>query len=626
MKTRRSFSLPALLPCLYATALSCAFVRTAAAQIADWSTFPAGSSTQIEQSLVVVPNGNAVSVFSAITKSWATVVGLTGVPGRTVLNEHLLVRDGALFYGYSPRTGSFQAIYTSPTAYVAPNLTPQTFYSAVVDGNRLHVFFAFTGQWQSYTFATAPTITTGRFCALVTDGSTTWGISSYFGTLVQAPAGATPVRADGNMAFASDPNTLFGFSAATNAWQSLAVTGTPSITIGNNQPTVAAIQDAVTISLFSGHRGTFVTLPAASSSTVLLERELALVVDGSTVHAYSGLTGTAAVLQAAASPTVTMQQMFALIDDGTGVTAYSATTGTFAAPEVLPSAALQTSAQIAVAAIAGVPIAAYSSMRNRWDPVPMIAGASSYQNAVALVLVDPAGGVWGWSQRGAGWIHEPSAPIDTVVVGSCPPGTPETIFLRSGNTLLTFNPRTEAWRSVTTMQPATLVRAHYQAILAQDGSNAYAFSIWNDRWSVEPLATGYVGGTAQVQAAYVNDGTWIHAYGGFGQLSLLGEYPDFYRAATSGMPLRQDITGEPGSLVLLAASIGAADINLPFGTLRIDPTAMVQLMLASLPNSGVMSYTFPVPDVLPGTEWFFQAAIFGPSGLYLTNSVFPLFP
>lgn len=615
----------ALLPIAALAAFSLP-ITTAGAQHGPWSSLPAsGATLQNEQSLVVVTLGNTVFAFSAFTKNWAAVTGVYGPLSRTLLNEHLIVRDGSVFHGYSPRTGGFTALAASAGATLATNSNAQTFSSAVIDGNRVHVFFAFTGQWQTYTFPSAPSVTMGRFCLLIGAAGTTYAISDFYGTLVPAPAGATPLRADGNMAFATAAGQLHGFGAGSNSWSTLNVAATPTIAIGNTQPTCASIRDGVTTAMFSGHTGTFATLPVSPSATVTLERELGIAVDGSLVVGYSGLLGTQAVLPMAAPPVVTMQQMFALVDDGTGVTAYSGTTGTFATPYVDPAAAIQTRAQIAVAFVGSNPVAAYSSMRNRWDPVAVAPGSAAYMNAVALVTVDPAGTVTGWSQRGSGFVTATTGPVDAVTVGTNPPNTPETIWLRAGNTMWTFNPRTEAWRSVTTAAPASLIRAHYQVILAQDGTNAYGFDIWNDAWSVEPLIGGYVGGSGQVQSGYVNDGTVIHAYGGFGALAMLGEFPDFYRAATAGMPLRHDVLADPGTFVVLLASVAPAYAVLPFGTLLIDPNVMATLMIATAPPSGVLTHTMFVPSGATGTEWFFQALVLGgPSGLYLTNSTFPL--
>ena len=150
--------------------------------------------------------------------------------------------------------------------------------------------------------------------------------------------------------------------------------------------------------------------------------------------------------------------------------------------------------------------------------------------------------------------------MDTVVPGTSPPNLAETFFARCGTTIYTFNPRTEAWRTATTTAPATLVRAHHAVVLAQDGTSAYGFSIWDDRWTSIALLAPYANGGGQVQAAWVTDGLGVYAYGGVGQMAMITEFPDFYRAATLGSRFRLEVSGEPGASTLLAVSLAAASI------------------------------------------------------------------
>ena len=63
----------------------------------------------------------------------------------------------------------------------------------------------------------------------------------------------------------------------------------------------------------------------------------------------------------------------------------------------------------------------------------------------------------------------------------------------------------------------------------------------------------------------------------------------------------------------------------PSGTLLLDPATLMILVQSAIPSNGVFSLTMQIPNDpgLSGITVYFQAAIIGLSGLYLTNSVFP---
>jgi hypothetical protein len=619
---------------LAALMLAAAICSPMPAQLSPWSSIPSApsQSVQLEQSLLVVTQGSTVHAFSALTKGWTSVTTLFGPPSNTLLNEHLIVRDGPIFYGFSPRTGSFQSLVVlSPAPVIVNSSSPQTWHSIIIDGNYLHVFYAFTGHWMTYVFAGTPVVSpamNGRFCFLVADGSSVYAASSFYESLVPAPAGASATGAYGNVAIATSAGMVHGFSASRNTWASMPVSGAPTIATGNAQPAFVSINDGNSTAMFSGHTGSFTTIAASPGAPVSLDRYVAIVVDGTTVHAYSALLGTEVALAFPAAPTVIKQQMYALLDDGSNLTAYSAAKGAFAAPIPSLGMTLQSKAQIAALTPAGsgVPVAVYSSYRNEWNGGPGIGSGTAYFMAASIVVEADGGGLHGWSQRGSAWIDQPAPTMDTVTAGTSPPNLAETFFSRAGTTIYTFNPRTEAWRTATTGAPATLVRAHHAVVLAHDGSSAYGFNIWDDQWTSVPLQAPYLNGAGQVQAAWVTDGIGTYAYGGFGQTAMISEFPDFYRVTTLGSRFMLEVAGEPGASMLLAISAAGASIPVPpFGTLLLDPASLGFLAQAAIPPDGVFALTLQIPTDpgLSGMTPHLQAAIAGPSGVYLTNSVFP---
>ena len=296
----------------------------APAQLAPWSSIPAASSqnVQLEQSLAVVTQGNTVHAFSALTKTWTSVTALFGPPANTLLNEHLIVRDGPIFHGYSPRTG----------------LVPVTLRVVAVPDDRQLRDPADLAQHRHRRQLPPRVLRVQRTVddLRVPDfpdrdvrderpvllprqrgSERVYGVSSFYGSLVPAPAaGATATGAWGNVGIATSTGLVHGFSASRGTWASMAAAATPAITTGNAQPAFVAINDGAAMSMFSGHTGTFTTLSAPPSSTLDLERYVAIAVDGTTS---TPIPRSSEARPRSCSPRhrpSIKQQMYALVDDG----------------------------------------------------------------------------------------------------------------------------------------------------------------------------------------------------------------------------------------------------------------------------------------------------------------------
>jgi hypothetical protein len=593
----------------------------ACAQLADWVSVVASPTAQVqlEQSIIAVRDQNRVHGFSAVTHAWTSITAVAATPTLTIFNEHFIVRDGPVFYGYSPRTGAFAAQATfSPAAVLANAGGPTTWYSAVTDGNNVHVFFALSGQWITFVFASPPTVIPGRLCLLLVDGGTIYGVSAFYESLVPLLVpNATVSGAYGNAAVATSPGSVHGFSAYRNTWASIPFTGPATVTTGHAQPGFVAIRDTTSLAFFSGHTGSFSTPPVSPSATMNLHRETAIVLDGNTVVGYSGMLGHHATSQFSSPPAVHLRDWFALLDDGQGLVAYSAATGTFAAAF---SGTWQITSNQQVAAVtapgASLPTAVYSAYTNTWTLIPALSAATVYVPCTSVILADLAGGLYAFSARGTGWIHQPTPPLDAVQTSF------STFCARAGTTLYSFNPKTVAWRSTDTFAPAVSIATYYGSLIANDGAAAYGFSHFTDRWSAIPLTGPVVSSGVQIQAAVVRESNVVRGYSGLGQMSTTGEYPFFWRTASQGGRLRIELAAEPGMEAFIALSPVAADIPTPYGTLFIDPAAMLLLAQPTLPASGLftLSLQIPVAPGFSGTEIHFQAAVLGPPGLYLTNS------
>ncbi|HLU39256.1 MAG TPA: hypothetical protein VK081_07710, partial [Planctomycetota bacterium] len=303
-----------------------------------------------------------------------------------------------------------------------------------------------------------------------------------------------------------------------------------------------------------------------------------------------------------------------------------ATTGTFSA--LLAGATL---ADIATRAETAIwqpqnlpgPNFAYLQHPNHWVMFPTQAIDQLAHTAGSIVVAEAGGGLWGLSLHGSSWVHQATPPIDDLWTGTSRPAMEMTVVARAGLDLWAFNARTSEWRHTQTSAPATLFQGNNTALIVSDGARAYGFSSWSDRWSSVALAGPVARSSAQVQAAFVDDGTSVHAYSGFGQVSTSHDYPEYWRAATLGARVHVHVAGEPGAVSVLAMSPVATHLPIPgLGTLRIDPATMGVLALPVLPSDGIFALRMQVPNVpaLRGLGLHFQAMVAGPAA-YLTNAV-----
>lgn len=601
-----------------------------AAQLHDWSAIPLSptAAVALEQSWASVLDGNSLKIFSCFTRNWSALITTFGAPAIEVCNEHIIAKDGPVFYGYSSRTGRFIAQMTfTPGAVVLRRVSPQSWLSLVVDGNFVHVFQAIEGVWTTHAFSQPPVVTLGTKCALVQDGSLLFGVSAFYGNMVPlAIPGGVGLGAFGNCGIAQSPGMVHGFSAYRNTWASHPMTAAPTVSSGHTQAAFALLQEGTNLVFFSGHTGTFTPLPQLQAPAAQLDRAVGVVLDGTTIYGYSGLLGKVDSRVMAAAPIVVKQQWFALLEAGNQVTAFSATTGTFSKSIAATTAEITTKAETALytPASASTPAYAYSQFLNLWTPAPALAASTAFQTATSVILVEPSGGLHALSARKTTWNYRPTPVIDEVFVGTNNPKLEQTFLARSGLHIWAFNPRTDKWREVVTAAPATAFSGNSSALIAMDGVKAYGFSNWSDRWSVEPLAGPPVKYATQVQSAWVDDGASVHVYSAVGQMSTSNDYPEYWRAASLGTRVRVDLAAEPGSIGVLALGLTPAEIPLGVhGTLLIDPALMFLLGMPTLPQVGTFGLRLQVPldPAFSGLDLFFQSFVVLPTTFYLTNAI-----
>lgn len=601
------------------------------AQLGDWGAVPspAGSTAQLEHAIAIVQNGADVTGYSCYTRSAAKIHTKSGSPIITKWNEHFIVQDGVNYYGFSARTGQFSTLLTfSPSGAVASSSASQTWMSAVQEGTNVHLYFAFTGAWESLYYNSPPQVQVTNFCATIGDGNTVWAVSCYYGNPVPLfVAGASPAGVYGTVAVATSPGFVHCFSAHQNAWSSMPVAGTASVSNGFAQnPGFVKIVDANSIAFFSGSRGVFTTLPVPSSTPVYMHRQCAIAVDGLNVYGYSALLAKVSPTSFANPVSVTMQHYYALIDDGVSLTAFSAPKGEFSNTIYGIYSNAGGGQNVAVVTDPSGATFGYSGYTNQWLAGPVAVSPSIYVGAMSAVIVDPGIGYYGMSaQQTGGWVYYYAPAPTTVYNFNTPQGLSEIICARNGNKFHLFNPRSDIWRDLTIESPSpTAVAGHLSSMLVVDGTKAYGFGIYNDRWTHEdllatPLASNV---KAQVCSGSVYDGSALHVYSALGQLTTNGEYPEYFRTVAINGQTRVELAAEPGSLSVIFASLTPMALPTEYGMLYVDPSNLVVDVEPTLSPCGAFDMALHIPNdpSLSGTSVYFQSLVVTPAwSVYLTN-------
>lgn len=595
----------------------------AAAQLEEWSSPPSATFNQflIEHTIIATVFGNTVQCYSALHKSWTVVTTAVPFPVVTKLNEHVMIQDGTTFHAYSARTGTVSSVVTVAGSYIVT--PPQTWASVVVDGTDVHVFFPLYGAWTTFTVAAAPVVYVGRQAAVVSDGVDCFGISATRATIVPLGLPAVAAFSEGSVAFAASAGQLHGFAGHTGTWASTALsTPNPQFFSGPTYCGFAAALDGTQVHFFSGQRPVFRTVAYPTGSTLSVTRQVGVVVDGLVAHVFSGPQATLTSRTFASAPAVQLNDFLGMFTDSTGVVAFSAPRGSFSTPLSGSFTTLTDQGMATVKPVGGtLATQVYSSYLNQWFATPSLSPAAvTHLTGQAVAFVEPGSGIYALSSRGGAWNFLPEPAVTAVVKHTA-------IFTaRSATAVHAFNYRTRAWRSQALAGPPQHHIVHFNTCIVTDPAAgfAYAYSHHIDRWAPRRLTGTPIIASVEIVTGYVNDSGGIHVFGGTGQLTHTGEFPDFWRIPTGGALYQIDLNGEPNAEAILAASTVPANISLPpYGTLRLDPAALVIVDTPVLDASGGYHLRLELPDVpaLAGTVFYFQAVIGGPTIPYFTNEI-----
>lgn len=600
-----------------AAALVCGAVP---AQLPDWVSYPVANPLRSfeEAHILVVQDPGSVHVFSTYTRRWASLATTSPSAQFVGYDDHAIIEDGAAFYGFAVRYGTFVPLQTTSSSPYLATLTSSSYLSVVVDGNDFHAYSPFTGQWSTlHTSAPGP-ISDAKMAAVFSDGATVYGYSPVFGQFVplQTAAPVTAAAAGGYSAYATDGVAHYAFSGVRNRWTRLPSAAIAAVTVGIGRHGYVILSEGVNVDLYSGITGESTHITCNQPPSITRAEQIVVLQDGSDTHVWSTITNTIGTLTTASPPQVTATQYFAAVLDGVDLHLFSAPKGAFA-PALRGNWTTSYSDSVALASAGDGANMAYSALSNRWVAGPRGSfGSTLTQNSV--ILLDGAGFLHGFSARTDTWATVATGQVDgSVFHGS-------SYCARAGNDLYAFNVRHGHWAHTTTSSPARLTTKR-ETVLADYGAEAQAYCTWSDHWAPVQLASVAVNVRVSDDSALVQDSNGLHGFGGSCQVSTLALYPEWWRFMTRGTRCPVYVAGEPGAGAILVLGFDATALTIPGvrGQLGIDPsTALV--VPGVVPSQGMLVLPMNIPNVraLAGLTLQTQALIVPTTGPYFT-AVFP---
>jgi hypothetical protein len=533
------------------------------------------------------------------------------------------VEHDRTFYAFGSRHPVFQPLVTTSPGASLINSGPQRRRLNVVrEGTDLHVYSAHSGLWRTMAYPSPPVVTLTHQCAVIESGGTLTAISGYFDDAIPPGIpGATLRGTIGDIVIAQTPGMVWGFSARTNQWVSRPSTGTLTFTANYDNPSVAAIRDAAGIAFFSGITGTFSASIIAPPNSVFLSRFCGAVRNGSTIHIYSPFQGTVTTRTFATTPTFVMTDYLCIVSIPAETVAFSSPLGAYSPPvpgSFAPFASVRVAYLKAIGT--GMPVFAYSALTNAWVSMPPGIFPNAVIGGSAVIAYRAGVGYYGFSMHGGPWVlHPDPTPPSAVYVGRGHP-----IVFQVGPTgLVAFNPLAGAWRgtNVPGLGFASYGVDNESAIGINSGCSVIAFGCFLDHWSQTP-ALGCMWNVFDSDHLLVKrTPTQVYIYSSFGPLSDDVSYPDLDAFAVRGGRAHLDVSGDPGAVAVLAASLGYAQTPTPFGLLHLDLSSLLFVDQGPIPATRIRPFPFEIPadPAFHGLELHLQGAIVLGASLYLTN-------
>lgn len=562
-----------------------------------------------------------VYLWSGVTLNWVAVP-VTASAVVTQYNDYITIEDGNVVHGFATVRGVVDTL-TLPSAPTVYHGSPSSnWVSIAVSGTDAWSFGAFDGFWRHTTLA-GTTITTSitSTIALLSDGVNVYGVSAYFGDMVQAPAvpGGT-LNNGGDLGILVSPTKLAGFSVNTNRWEFTTTTNAAPIAIDRGY---ALFLDGAEFVAYSSSTGDFARATAPATYTFQPGRYVAAFKSGNDVVAYGSGQNVFRTKSFTSTPTVFVDDEVVAVATTTGVTAFSVVTGEFSS--TVSGGFAVTTNDAMVWADGGTVGWAYAAIRGTWVQAPVPLGVHQVSVLRNGVVLSGPQAYEGFSGRTGTWVSRPCT-VPFVYTG---PNSGDMFVAFDGTQAHAFDPVLVRWTTTSIAGTPLMQDVWRRVFVAFDGTSGLGYSLSNNEWSTVPVQGTFRTLDANSECGYLLTSTHLYTYAGLGSLSTNTRFPEFSRVQPFHEPLRVFQVAPPGSRVYALLARGAAVRTLPnLGTLYLDMTrALGRRDLGVVPASGVLDVRI---DVTPFHSAFrsavhVQTYVVPPVGSpWLSNAIAPV--
>lgn len=565
--------------------------------------------------------------YSGITRKWIQMA-TSGTTSFQIANGYAIVQAGTTFHAFCSRTGEVATLNANPGATLQFGSANASWACYVLDGNTVHGFTAFHGQWVAQSLSAAPSaVALGPHSVVAVDGTTAYGFSAYYGTWVPETvrAGGTwTANNAGTLATWSAPDEVKGFSAYQNTWASASFPGAATAQVVNQEGyAMLSVGAGADVLAYSTMRGSFERLTLGPGTTVLTGPNSAIFAGPISTFGYAPGVDAFVPLPflTLALPIAVAQSRFgacALMDTGTNFVAFNGLDGT-----VSTCPAYTTNATFTLGDLAGYVTFpsgggyAWSALTNAWTASPTNAPVVVTPMFESIMLTTPTDYL-AFSARQNAWHGIPSN-------GLLQANTQASLAMVVGaNSVSAYDPVVGRWETQTTTNAPTSSTNRLTG-LVHDGTTGYGYSLYTNVWDSIPLQGTVTAANASSSLASIRTSSHVYMFTANGSLSNFSRFPEFSRFLVRGGVYGSLQAAEPGSLV--AQGIGTEiEVPSPYGTLRVDLNTADVRFLGFVPASGVLRTTYTIPDdpAFVGVPIAFQDAVFTPLGsVYLTNGQVP---
>ena len=580
------------------------------AQLSRWTDLPLPNGVVPSQldgqgKLVTYRENNVLRAYSAFTRRWHTLaIG----PNATIRlhNDCLLVQDGTQWTAFSAWTGQAAQLTVSAMAqYRNPGGHQNDSILLVTDGNSVHAFSCFEGNWVTRQVAAAYDVAVQRHVAVLTSGSLLGGFDAYTGTWhdITVTTAPTYLSCDGSAGLAIETNTVHGFSALHRSWQSASIPPGAALSRADD---LALFYDATQMVGYSAVQGRFEVSPIGTTTAPRIADLLTIAETPLGLVAFSAPRGVFSAPLGPNTARVTLGTATAIIADGSQVTGYSAihdTAAMIAVPSVTESA---TNVVASAIETTNTPPWCFSALTGSWYQAPNDAVPGPPSLTMTSALLSATSGAYAFSARSGNFV--PLSTTAPVLIGN----SQSAVGLAWDNASLhAFDARSDTWRSVTrtsSAQPIVQIwRVNMQII---DGPTVHGFGAYCGTWSSQTLSEAFSFGQANSESSRVATATHLLAHSPLPSLLAYSQFPEFRRPQPTGSTARFALH-LPGGGTGIVAGGNLASAPTPIaglGDLWLQQP-MATLLIHALPaqEHALFDLTIPFVRSLVGTQWAFQA-------------------